>query len=69
MRGIVIVNIVTKVLHFSASLYYTGSHINPEVLSLQQAIQDMEMQIQEQIMKIDNTPNPILRVSSVHCSG
>ena len=37
---------------------------NPEVLALQQDIQDMDMQIEEQKIKIDSTPNPILRVSA-----
>ncbi len=45
---------------------YTGQlevNSNPEVVALQQAIHDMDMQIEEQKIKIDNTPNPILRVS------
>lgn len=35
---------------------------NPEVFRLHQAIQDLEMQIEEQKMKIESTVNPLLRV-------
>lgn len=44
------------------------SQSNPEVLILQQAIQDMDMQIEEQKIKIENTPNRILRVNYVSFS-
>lgn len=39
-----------------------GSPINPEVAELHQTIHDLDMQIEEQKMKIETTVNPLLRV-------
>ena len=40
---------------------------NPEVVRLNQAIQDLDMQIEEQKMKIETTVNPVLRVRNIFC--
>ena len=43
--------------------FLTGKEpANPQVLQLQREVQDIEMEIEAQKMKIQNTANPTLRV-------
>ena len=39
-----------------------GSPSNPEIVQLHQAIVDLDLQIEEQKMKIETTANSVLRV-------
>lgn len=50
-------------VHNSVSFYYIeGSPSNPEIVQLHQAIVDLDLQIEEQKMKIETTANSVLRV-------